>query len=147
MITERNFDVAVQCHTAGDFPRAEHLYYDVLSNEPDHPDALHNLGLLASAAGRHSDALKLIDRAIALRPAAAEYHLNRGTVLEALGRTDDAIAAYREAISLRGEMAEAHNNLGNALLKSGRIDLAFASLNRASLSAWIASTRIGSSPG
>ena len=72
----------------------------------------------------------MIDRAIALDPACADFYNNRGLILAGIGRIDDAIAAHRRAIELNGDFAEAHNNLGNALVKIGRLDEAEAEFRR-----------------
>ena len=49
-----------------------------LSDQPDNPDALHLLGLLASQTGRHEEAARLLERAVELNPSQAIYHGNLG---------------------------------------------------------------------
>ena len=43
---------AMEHHHAGRLDRAEALYRKALDKAPDHPDALHMLGVIATARGR-----------------------------------------------------------------------------------------------
>jgi protein O-GlcNAc transferase len=108
-------------HRAGRLPEAEAAYREALARDPDEPDALHLLGVLAHQAGRHGLAETLIARAVARRPGAAEFHNNLGNVRWAQRRAADAAAAYRRAIALRPRYADAHANLGNVLVAEGRL--------------------------
>src|SRR5438874_13797596 len=99
------FTLAVRQHKAGQFAEAERLYRQILSTNPNHPDALHMLGVLAHQANQNSAAEDLIRQAIALRGVPA-YHANLGKVLAAQGKLDDAIAAYRHSLFLQPNYAE-----------------------------------------
>ena len=59
---------AVRSHQAGDLEAAERLYQAVLAVQPNHPDVLHLLGLVALQSGRLEQAVPWIQRAIAVRP-------------------------------------------------------------------------------
>ena len=63
--------IAVQHHQAGRLQAAEQIYRQILAVEPDHADALHLLGVIASQSGRHEDAVQYIGRAIRLQGNAA----------------------------------------------------------------------------
>ncbi|MDP6816609.1 MAG: tetratricopeptide repeat protein [Alphaproteobacteria bacterium] len=102
-------------HGAGRLRQAEAIYRGVLAAEPDCPDAVHLLGVIAHQNGDDGVAVELITKAIAANPRVAEYHNNLGTALKQLGRLEDAVAAYEEALELRPESAAAHYNLGNTL--------------------------------
>jgi tetratricopeptide (TPR) repeat protein len=128
---QQEFDLALQHHQAGRVREAEQLYRRVLAQQPEHIDAMHNLGVLAHQTGRNDVAVELIRRAIALRPDFAEAHSNLGSVLTDMGQPDGAIAACRQAIALRGNYAEAHSNLGNALRDKGQLDEAIAAYRQA----------------
>jgi predicted O-linked N-acetylglucosamine transferase (SPINDLY family) len=101
-------------HRAGRLPQAQAIYQQILQVEPNHPDALHYQGVIASAQGRQRDAAELIGRAIRVRPSRT-MHFNLGNALKALGSLDEAAGSYRAAIALKPDYAEAHVNLGNAL--------------------------------
>lgn len=122
---------AFEYHRRGRLSEAELGYRQVLEREPDQPDALHRLGIIAHQVGRNDLALQLIDRAIALNPMHAAYHNDAGIVLHALGRIDDAIARYRKALALEPNYPKAHNGAGIALKDQGRLDDAADSFRQA----------------
>ena len=130
-MTAQTFQAATEQHRAGQLGQAEPLYRQVLAQEPNHADALNQLGYLLYQTGRYQEALELIGRAIDRDPSTAEYHNNLGLALAALDLTDRAIAAYRKAAALNPAHPEIHNNLGNALEGVGRLDQAIASFGQA----------------
>jgi len=125
------FSAGLAHHQAGRLAQAETLYRETLALQPDHADALHLLGVLASQIGRHDIAVDLIDRAIARDPTGPRYHSNRGLALAGLQRFDEAIASYDRALSLRPDDAEVLYNRGNALLALGRPHDALGTYERA----------------
>jgi Flp pilus assembly protein TadD len=106
---------AFQHHQAGNLSEAERLYRQVLAIDPNHVDALHLLGLIATACGHYNEAARLIGQAISIRPSEAAFHYNLGCALEKAGQLDRAASAFRQATQLKPDYAEAYNNLGNAL--------------------------------
>ncbi|MGY0744989.1 tetratricopeptide repeat protein [Azospirillum argentinense] len=91
---------AMALHRTGNLAGAEPLYRTLLERHPDHPDALHLLGVLRSQAGDPAEGASLIAGAIARRGNVAAYHANLALALKALGRFDEAEAALRSAIAL-----------------------------------------------
>jgi len=61
-------------HDAGRLREAEALYRQVLRTWPDHPDALHLMGMLAYQVGRSDVAVELIN--MRLRPKAEPVKLH-----------------------------------------------------------------------
>ena len=122
---------ALAHHRGGRLREAEQLYRHVLQVAPEHPDALHLLGVLAYQVGRLEPAADLIRRAVAVNPAQGEYHSNLGNVLQAQGHIDQAVAAYRQAVTLSPRAAMAHNNLGVALQARGESQAAAESFRTA----------------
>ncbi len=53
---------------AGRLPDAEVAYRRVLAADPEHPGALHLLGVVADQVGKHEVAVELIRRAITKKP-------------------------------------------------------------------------------
>src|SRR5215469_15753355 len=82
----RNYESGRRHHRAGRLDRAETMYRRVLQSAPEHVDALHDLGVIAQARGRHEDAVQLISQALAGAPGLAEAHLDLGSALRASGR-------------------------------------------------------------
>lgn len=71
---------AMEHHQAGRLPEAEAIYQQVLQVVPDHPDALHLLGVLANQTGKNVIAVELIRRAILVNPSSPMYN-NLGNAL------------------------------------------------------------------
>ena len=109
---------ALQHHQAGRLREAEAIYRQILQSEPDHPDALHLLGVIAHQVGQDKVAVDLIGKAIEANPAAAEFYNTLGSVLQAQGRLEEAVTRYQQAVTLQAEYAEAHYNLWNALCEA-----------------------------
>jgi len=122
---------AMAHHQAGRLQEAEQLYQQILRVDPDHDEALHDLGLLAYRVGKHDRASELIGQAIQRNPRNALYHFNLGVVRHKQSRLDDAVAAYERAVTLNPQHAEAQNNLGNAYRDQGKLDQAVSSYRTA----------------
>ncbi len=116
---------------AGRVDAAESVFQQILSHDPNQPDALHLLGIIASASGRHLIAAELIERAIQVAPQNATFHCNLGQVLVTLGRWDEAMQALETALRLDPNHFVALSNLGNLLTLQGRLDAAVHSLRHA----------------
>ncbi len=76
--------------------------------------------------GQIEGGIEAIDRALALAPGAAEYHLHRGNLLYRLGRFDEAAAALDQAASLDPENPAARRSQLAVFLDSGRYREALA---------------------
>lgn len=108
-------DDALGLHRAGRLAEAEQAYRRILADHPQHPDALHLLGLVAHQSGRSAEALVLIQRATQLAPGQANYHNNLGEVYRSQGELELAQASYRRALEIDPRLAAAHYNLGLVL--------------------------------
>jgi Flp pilus assembly protein TadD len=139
---ERALDAAMAHHKAGRYADAERMYRQVLAVRPDHPDALHLLGVLATKVGRPDAAIDLIRRAVERVPKQPGYLMSLAAAYSASGRTGDAIDCCRRAIALAPETAEFHYTLGNELRVAGDFAGAAAAYRRSvglqpnSASAW-----------
>jgi Flp pilus assembly protein TadD len=116
---EQAMPIAIQHHQAGRLAEAEQFYRQVLVEQPNHPDALHLLGILFAQQGKHEPAVELIGRAIAVNPTTVVFHSNLANVLREMGRPQDAIAPYREAMRLNPNSPKDMVNLAAALRESG----------------------------
>lgn len=125
-----SFQAAQEYHQAGCLPQAKAIYQQILQAEPNHPDALHFLGVIANQEGNNEIAVELIGKAIRANPSSLMYY-NLGLALKAQGNFDAAAESYRKALSIRPDYAEAHYNLGNVLQEQGRLDMAAACYRKA----------------
>lgn len=109
---------ALEHHRAGQLEQAKSLYLQILQKKPNHPDALHLLGLIYSQQGQHEQAISLINQAIALAPTATMVS-NLGHAHKSKGDLDAAIRLFRHAVEQEPTNADFHNNLGSALHDRG----------------------------
>ena len=104
--------VAVANQQAGRLDLAEQIYGQILQVEPNHPQTLHLLGLVAHQRGRHEVAVGHLRRAIAIDGRQPHFYNNAGEAYRALGQIDEAVVCYRRALAFRPDFAAAHANLG-----------------------------------
>ena len=123
-------EVAIQSHQTGNLQKAEQLYSQVIEKNPDHPVALHALGIVAHQKGQNDIATDLLARAITSNPQNSQFHNTQGIVLEAIGKTDEAITSYKKAILLNINYAEAYLNLAIALMESDNFIAAVEKCNQ-----------------
>jgi tetratricopeptide (TPR) repeat protein len=90
--------------------RAREAYRRALELEPDHADALVNLGRMLHAAGAPASAEAHYRKALAVRPDDDTALFNLGVALEDLGRGEEALAAYEKALEVDPGCADAHYN-------------------------------------
>ncbi len=110
---------AIHHHLAGRLTEAEAGYQRVLARWPDHPEALHHLGVLALQAGQPERSIELIRKSLAINPDVHQAHNNLANALQGSGRLDEAIHEFRFALQLKPHDAMALYNMGNALMARG----------------------------
>lgn len=115
------FQIGLRHHQAGNLANAEVSCGQVLAAQPDHPDALHLLGVIAHQRGRHDLAVELIRRAICEHTRAENYHSSLAKELLAQGDCNQAILARRRAALRKSLVAEALSNLGTVLRDQGKL--------------------------
>jgi tetratricopeptide (TPR) repeat protein len=81
---------AVEAHKSGKLQDAERLYRAILQAQPRHPDANHNLGVLAGADGKSELALAFLKTALDSNPQRGELWISYINALTNLGRPDQA---------------------------------------------------------
>ena len=95
------------------FNAAEYMLNTLLEAIPDQPDALPLLGALRNIQGRHTEALALLEKSIALVPDDPARWNDIGIVYGRLKRTEESIAAFRRSAELGGDSVLASNALDN----------------------------------
>jgi predicted TPR repeat methyltransferase len=122
---------ALTHHRAGRLRPAEEVYRQILKDDPDHPEALHGVGLLAMQSSRPDLAAAYLARAAMLAPNVAVYHHNLGEAWMLAGDLNQAVACLRRAAALDPSRHESHAVLGVALAHLQRFNDAADSLDRA----------------
>ena len=113
---------AVTAHETGKLHVAYPLYRSFVDQNPEHPMALHLLGLLHSQRREYDKAIPLMQASLRLFPEQAEVANNLGNALSRHGRVEEAIGNYSRAIQLQPQYAEAWRNQGLAYLRLDRSD-------------------------
>jgi tetratricopeptide (TPR) repeat protein len=123
--------VALEHQRAGHLTEAERIYQRVLAVEPEQPDALHLLGVLALNRHHAPEAVTLLERAITAAPHAAAIHNALATAQRATRQLNNATASYRRAVELDPANVAFRTNLAAALLDSGAVDEALTQAQQA----------------
>jgi len=113
-------DAGLQSLQNRQLARAEEQLAEALRLAPNHPQALHLLGITIIQARHDPRAIDLLRRAITIAADNPDFHMNLGNVLRQQGRVGESIESYREALRLRPDHVLAMINLATAMRDSGR---------------------------
>jgi tetratricopeptide (TPR) repeat protein len=112
---------AITARKVGQNQDAVKLFNVVLKAEPKHPEANHNLGLIAFGDGNFSKAQAFFRTALDAKPSVPQFWISYIDSLITLGRMDDASAVLRQAKGL-GAKGDGFNQVEQKL--SERMDSA-----------------------
>lgn len=128
----RLLQAGLQQQQKGEIAQARALYAQVLEIDRRNFDALQLSGLCALQAGDTEAALRVLNRALALRQDVASVFNHRGIALRRLGDSDRALADFSQAIRLDPRAVDALYNRANTLRELGRLEAALADYRQAS---------------
>lgn len=111
---EQLLTTALEHHRNGRVEAARALYEQILRIQPQNADALHFLGVIESAMGRHQRASELIGQSIGINASNPAAFLNLGNAFRANGRLSDALDSYEHALALKPDYM--HALLGKAVV-------------------------------
>lgn len=114
------YNAGRQYRHAGDLPRAEAAFRELLSFEPTNAEVWQALGSVCRDQRKHDDAMAAFQRAVTLDPEFAQAHNSLGIAFLERGMSNEAAAALERAIALDPDLPAPHNNLGNVYLSLGR---------------------------
>ena len=110
---------AVGTHTSGDLDQAEAAYRRILTELPNHPQALHMLGVIELQRGNIESAIDLIRRAIQVHPGHPEPWVNLGERAAGdPGERRRQSARISAPSALKPDMVRAHTELSYSVAKS-----------------------------
>ena len=144
----------VEAHKVGQLHEAKCLYNAILKVEPKHPDANHNMGVLAVSDGKVKLALKFFKTALEADPSNAQFWYSHVVALIKLKRFIDAKILLDQAKSkgikgadfdrleqrlnegnkepaIKPNHAEAYYNMGISLKEQRKLDEAIVAYNKA----------------
>jgi tetratricopeptide (TPR) repeat protein len=113
------------------FAEAESLLRQTIEKHPEHFQALHLLGCIASQIGRPDVAVQFLRRALRQNNRMAAVHCHLGHAQRALGCASDALESYSTAIRLGEPLMPSVIGRAMALLALGRNPEALADFDRA----------------
>ena len=98
----------IEAHKAGQVQVADRYYTAILKAHPKHPDANHNMGLIAVDLGRTIDSLPFFETALKVNPKIAQYWVSYIDALIKLNRIEQAKAAFSKAMNKDVEFEKIH---------------------------------------
>jgi Flp pilus assembly protein TadD len=117
---EQAIEIGLNHHRAGNLREAEAIYRKVLAAAPEHPAALHWLGVIARQTGHPDDEMQLLRRSIELNPNDATTRQDMGEALAARGMLAEAEQHYRAAATLNPDSPAIINDLSVVCHKQRR---------------------------
>ena len=92
--SEQMLQRGVDAHKEGNLEEAERIYCTILASEPTHPDANHNLGVMAVSVNKAELALPLFKAALEANPKIVQFWLS---FIDALIK-ENQLEAAKEAL-------------------------------------------------
>ena len=89
----------IEAHKAGNIQEADQYYTAILKANPNHPDANHNIGVLAVGVGKVQEALPFFKAALEANPNIEQFWLSYIDALIKLDRMADAKEVFDQAKS------------------------------------------------
>ena len=87
----------VEAHKAGNVQEADRYYTAILKAQPKHPDANHNMGVLAVGVGKTQQALPFFKMAIEVKPQTEQFWLSYIDALIKEKRFEEATRTLEDA--------------------------------------------------
>ena len=105
----------IEAHKAGRAQEADRYYTAIIKANPKHPDANHNMGVLAIGVGKVQEALPFFKTALETNPSKAQYWLSYIDALIKLDRKTDAKILFDQAKS-KGAKGDGFDKLEKSLV-------------------------------
>src|SRR4051812_17449718 len=116
---------AIALHKSGDATAAEPLYRAVLTDQPAHGEANHNLGMLLAQRGCDAESLPLFQAALKSQPGVGQYWLSYASALLATGHPREA-----QMVLSRGQQSGLASPAMDVLLQKAQAALQLSEADR-----------------
>ena len=126
-----NGEAAMMLHAYQQFGLAETFYKRAQTLEPSSLRWPYYMGVIATRAGRHDDAVTSFDGSLAIDPTFLPARKRKARSLLELERLDDSLAIYDELVKESPDDAEIRNGLGKVHAALGNSEDAVIHLARA----------------
>ncbi|MEC4815304.1 MAG: tetratricopeptide repeat protein [Scytonema sp. PMC 1069.18] len=113
--------LAMHHHRTNRLVDAQQSYHQVLVQQPNHPEALYGLGILAQQMGQLQEAEQFLSASVQVQPDSVKGWFSLGNLYQAQGQLPEAEKAYQQAITLRPDAGTIYNNLGYTLQQQGKL--------------------------
>ena len=97
---EEELRLGIKAHKEGNVQDANRHYSLILEAEPNHPEANHNMGILAAGVGKIEQSPSFFKRAIESRPSMIQSWCGLVEVLVKLNKIQDASNVLKQAFSV-----------------------------------------------
>ena len=114
MTLDQALQKGIEAHKTGQVQEADKFYTAILQSQPKHPDANHNMGVLAVGIGKAQEALPFFKTAVEANPSVAQFWLSYIDALIGLNKSSDAAAALDQAKG-KGIKGEAFDQLEQSI--------------------------------
>lgn len=99
----------------GDWPQALAIYEQLLAENPENADLIHQIGILYAQKRDFAQALEYFNKALLHQPRSAAFHNSKGNLFSLQGDQEAALHEYRQAIKADPRYAISYNNIGRCL--------------------------------
>lgn len=106
---------------AGEHEEALRLCHSVLDTQPQHPGALHCLGVIALNQDRFADAVDLLQRALEGNNTDTQIRYDLAEACRLAQRLPDAIMAYQQVLAAKPDVLAARTGLAECLSAIGQL--------------------------
>lgn len=118
--TQISFKTAIDAHNEGDLARAQKLYEQLLTRDPEQFEAAYNLALIHISQDNTEAAIALLEKVLNINPGHLDALNNLGALLLKINKHEQALQCFSTVIAISPTHLEARNNLAGTLLQLER---------------------------
>jgi tetratricopeptide (TPR) repeat protein len=130
-LADSHFNLGMTLFSSGDFAEAANFFQRTIELDPNHVEALVNLGGLLGRARSPELAVKTLQRAVELKPDSIPARVNLAAALTASGQFAAAVPHYEAILASEPNNASAHSQLARSLIELSQIESAVEHLDTA----------------